>query len=191
MDYADQINSFLSNYSETKNDFEAGAQAQIQKGNQKEQEADIEFAAVTVKQAVAEDVIGFAKNIYGKLTSTAAPEDGIEMTDFAAGATSTTSAAGAAGATGAGAGAAGATGATTSATVVTDAGALGADAGVVASFGVAEGVLGAIPLIGTVATVITAIVSLLVGAHEHKNANSDFTMPQSDVNLPSYHPGIN
>eukprot|EP00729_Bicosta_minor_P029604 gene29604-31151_t len=135
MNYADQINAFMGEYNEVKNDFLQGESVKTQGGEQLQQQSDIEFGAVSVKQAIGDEVIAFGKKAYSAIKNTATAETG-------------------------------------------------------AAFGL-DDVLSAVPLVGAVATVITAIVSAFAGHHEIKNANSDFTMPDSNVDLPSYHPGIN
>lgn len=230
MNYADQINAFMGDYNEVKNDFLQGESKQTQGAEQLMQQSDIEFGAVSAKEAVGKEAIAFGKKAYSAIKNAAAtaetgPES-IEMTSFTgadivggggtaaasaagagAGAASAaggggTAAAGAGGAAAApaagGAGAAAAPAAPVaptstptppSTTVVNDA-AVGDDLAEGAAFGLDE-VLSAVPVVGAVATVITAIVSAFAGHHEMKNVNSDFTMPESDVDLPSYHPGIN
>lgn len=221
MNYADQINAFMGDYNEVKNDFLQGESKQTQGAEQLMQQSDIEFGAVSAKEAVGKEAIAFGKKAYSAIKNAAAtaetgPES-IEMTSFTGadivggGGTAAASAAGAgagaasaaggggtaaAGAGGAGAGAAPAapvaptsTPTPPSTTVVNDA-AVGDDLAEGAAFGLDE-VLSAVPVVGAVATVITAIVSAFAGHHEMKNVNSDFTMPESDVDLPSYHPGIN
>lgn len=221
MNYADQINAFMGDYNEVKNDFLQGESKQTQGAEQLMQQSDIEFGAVSAKEAVGKEAIAFGKKAYSAIKNAAAtaetgPES-IEMTSFTGadivggGGTAAASAAGAgagaasaaggggtaaAGAAGAGAAAAPAapvaptsTPTPPSTTVVNDA-AVGDDLAEGAAFGLDE-VLSAVPVVGAVATVITAIVSAFAGHHEMKNVNSDFTMPESDVDLPSYHPGIN
>lgn len=221
MNYADQINAFMGDYNEVKNDFLQGESKQTQGAEQLMQQSDIEFGAVSAKEAVGKEAIAFGKKAYSAIKNAAAtaetgPES-IEMTSFtgadivggggtaaasAAGAgAGAASAAGGGGTAAAGAGGAGAAAAPAapvaptstptppSTTVVNDA-AVGDDLAEGAAFGLDE-VLSAVPVVGAVATVITAIVSAFAGHHEMKNVNSDFTMPESDVDLPSYHPGIN
>lgn len=76
----------------------------------------------------------------------------------------------------------------------------GADAGAaaggdVAAVGVGEaiGAVAAevIPVVGLIGSVIAGIVELVKGHHEEKNNNNQFVMPTTQVDLPSYHPGIN
>eukprot|EP00729_Bicosta_minor_P005952 gene5952-18217_t len=48
-----------------------------------------------------------------------------------------------------------------------------------------------IPVVGLIGSVIAGIVELVKGHHEEKNNNNQFVMPTTQVDLPSYHPGIN
>lgn len=198
MNYADQINAFMGDYNEVKNDFLQGESKQTQGAEQLMQQSDIEFGAVSAKEAVGKEAIAFGKKAYSAIKNAAGtaergPES-IQMTSFtgddiAGGGGSAAGAGGGGGTAGAGAGGGGSTAAPPSTTVVNDA-AVGDDLAEGAAFGLDE-VLSAVPVVGAVATVITAIVSAFAGHHEMKNVNSDFTMPESDVDLPSYHPGIN
>ncbi len=172
MNYADQVNSFLSDYNEVKNDFESAAQSQVAKGEQEYSQAGIEFGAVQAKKVVGEDAIKFGKNVYNALkgtTNDAASDGAVQMSTFS------TDAAG---------------DVTTVAPVVDDVVTEGTAGALATAFGV-DSALDVVPVIGAIATVITAIVSLFSGHHEIKNVNSDFSMPQSNVDLPTYHPGIN
>eukprot|EP00729_Bicosta_minor_P010930 gene10930-17817_t len=105
MNYADQINAFMGDYNEVKNDFLQGESKQTQGAEQLMQQSDIEFGAVSAKEAVGKEAIAFGKKAYSAIKNAAATAER--------------------------------------------------------------------------------------GHHEMKNVNSDFTMPESDVDLPSYHPGIN
>lgn len=193
MNYADQINAFMGDYNEVKNDFLQGESKQTQGAEQLMQQSDIEFGAVSAKEAVGKEAIAFGKKAYSAIKNAAAtaergPES-IEMTSFTG-----DDIAGGGGSAGAAAAPAAPVAPTStptppSTTVVNDA-AVGDDLAEGAAFGLDE-VLSAVPVVGAVATVITAIVSAFAGHHEMKNVNSDFTMPESDVDLPSYHPGIN
>lgn len=75
------------------------------------------------------------------------------------------------------------------------AGAGGDIGGGIADVGVGEaiGAVAAevIPVVGLIGSVIAGIVELVKGHHEEKNNNNQFVMPTTQVDLPSYHPGIN
>lgn len=192
MNYADQINAFMGDYNEVKNDFLQGESKQTQGAEQLMQQSDIEFGAVSAKEAVGKEAIAFGKKAYSAIKNAATAERGpesIEMTSFT-GADIVGGGGSAAAAPAAAAPVAPTSTPTPPSTTVVNDAAVVDDLAEGAAFGLDE-VLSAVPVVGAVATVITAIVSAFAGHHEMKNVNSDFTMPESDVDLPSYHPGIN